>query len=186
LRDERFKAAVSIAGPMAMFTKAFFKESETPFLMVGSTVDAFIPYDTNAMVVPERVPRSVLVSISSGTHTGFADFADPFLSFLSNPDSLGCSHIEGKIPKEGDMLERLGGATVGIDINAKDYPCQLKELPKGLNPARQHQLTKMAVLSFFESLFSKDSVRRDAMKKYLSSAIAEENTDASVRLSEGY
>ncbi len=186
LRDNRFKAAVSIAGPMAMFTKAFFKESEIPFLMIGSTVDAFIPYDTNAMVVPERVPLSVLVSISNGTHTGFADVADPFLSFLSNPDSLGCAHIEGKIPKKGDMLERLGGASVGIDVNAKDFPCQQKELPKGLNPGRQHQLTKMAVLSFFESLFSKDANRREAMKKYLRSSMAEENIDSSVRLSEGY
>jgi len=63
LRDPRVKAAVSIAGPLQLFGRAFFAESTLPFMMVAGDIDAMVPYEQNARPVLERVNNAWLVSL---------------------------------------------------------------------------------------------------------------------------
>ena len=76
LRDPRIAAAVSIAGPAAMFSPAFFATADVPFLMIAGTGDAMIAYESNAAPIPRMVRSGGLVSIEGASHAGFSAFAE--------------------------------------------------------------------------------------------------------------
>ncbi len=180
LRDPRVVAAASVAGPTAMFAPLFFRDAEVGFLLVAASEDAMIDYDSNASDLLERAPRATLVTLRGGSHTAFAGFADPFLAWMHNPDSIGCWAIEKGIPDDSDLLERLGGSASGIRTDQKTPPCQVDPLPRSLRPKRQQQLTILAVSSFFESQLAKQPAKREAAKTFLMLRFAEENQEISV------
>ena len=174
LRDPRIKAAVSIAGPIAIFQAAFFAAGSPPFLMIGGTIDAMVDFETNAAVVPERVPGSGLVAIEGASHTGFSDMADGLLRLIGNPDRIGCAAVTRNLtaePRE-DVFAALGGPEAGIVAEVMPLPCQQSPLPDAIQPGRQHMITLLATTAFFEANLSGDPATRRVSNAYLRGDLA--------------
>jgi len=180
LRDRRIKVAVSLAGPTDMFADTFFDLPGLPFLMVAGTSDALVDFDLNARSLPQRAPETTLVTIHEGSHTGFASFSDPYLSWLDNPDTIGCFTVRRHIANVPNFLETLGGPAEGIRSDRRTLPCANETLPHALRPKRQHELTQLAVTSFLATYFATDDETRREMGQFLIETFAAENPDVSV------
>lgn len=174
LRDPRIKAAVSIAGLAAPLQPTFYRATDVPFLMIAGTLDALINFEAHAATIPERVPNSAVVRIEGGTHLGFAALAEPLLRFMHHPDGLGCSAVisnMGDGPDEAFNL--LGSSADGIELT-NDIPdiCESMPTAEALHPGRQQMATKIALLTFFESVFAEDPGRRSDAAEALSTSLA--------------
>jgi dienelactone hydrolase len=181
LRDPRIAAAVSIAGPAAMFLPAFFATADIPFLMIAGTGDAIIPYESNAAPIPRMVRRGGLVSITGASHAGFSAFAGRFpLRLLANPDLIGCYALTHNLEDPIEHpFEKLGGEAEGIllDPNAP-LPCHDGTPASALAAGRQLMITRLAALAFFESRFAKDTAVRTAYDAFLRETLAHDFPEA--------
>ncbi len=190
-KDPRIRAAVSMAGPSQFFTPEFFAGNGIPFMYIGGTADAIVPYRENAQPIPKEDKNAVLVTLESGSHVGFIDMAPTVFRWLDNPDKLGCTGLMrglksaqesngGKpLPTLGELI---GGA--GVDATASTPPCQATEFAHAMRPARQHTLVTLAIYSFLESQFSTSPTVRNDMHEYLVDHLPKENQDVSVRVGE--
>ena len=171
LRDPRIRAAVSIAGPAAMFDERFFASADVPFLMIGGTSDAMVDFQTNAAPIPGKVARGGLLTVDGASHAGFAAFADMFpLRLLDNPDWLGCKALVGNL--ESRRVENpfggLGGPEDGVVFDGGGQPPCRNGVPEEALPAgRQLMITRLAALAFFESRFARDPAERASQEAYL-------------------
>ena len=184
-RDPRIAASVAIAGPAVAFTEAFYKNSTVPFLMISGTSDALIDTAYNATIIPERNAGADLVIIDGGTHLGFVGAAEPAFRFMHNPDSLGCSAVLSVLDEDpNDIFAKLGSINEGVYM-PPDTPsvCELMPLREASHPGRQHMITRVAVLSFFESVFSEDQTRLEEGASVLRQSLALDFEEASVRSS---
>ncbi len=182
LRDPRIAAAVSIAGPAEMFSPAFFASADVPFLMIAGTLDAMIPYASNAAPTPGKVRRGGLVTIEGASHAGFAAFADGFpLRLLANPDRLGCFALTRSLARtQGNPFDGLGGEAEGIVLDPSvPLPCHDGAPAAALAAGRQLMITRLAALAFFESRFAKDSAARAAHEAFLRETLAHDFPEAS-------
>ena len=180
--DERIKASLSIAGPTALFTPEFFRHREVPFLMLAGDIDALVPYPTNAAPVPEVVPGGELVTVKDASHTGFAGPAAG-LRWMDNPDALGC-YVVLRTVEDGETdawYDLLGTPDQGINYSYQDELCLMDPLPEAMNPLRQHMITLVTVLSFFESKFADDVVRRADARRFLSDVLPSELAEVSFK-----
>ena len=181
LRDPRIAAAVSIAGPAAMFSPAFFATADVPFLMIAGTGDAMIAYASNAAPIPRMVRSGGLVSIDGASHAGFSAFAGRFpLRLLANPDSIGCYALTRNLQAPIEHpFEKLGGEAEGIllDPNAP-LPCHDGTPASALAAGRQLMITRLAALAFFESRFAKDTAVRTAYDAFLRETLARDFPEA--------
>ena len=180
--DERIKASLSIAGPTALFTPEFFRHREVPFLMLAGDIDALVPYPTNAAPVPEVVPGGELVTVKDASHTGFAGPAAG-LRWMDNPDALGC-YVVLRTVEDGETdtwYDLLGTPDQGINYSYQDELCLMDPLPEAINPLRQHMITLVTVLSFFESKFADDVVRRADARRFLSDVLPSELAEVSFK-----
>lgn len=176
MADPRIRAAVSIAGPTDQFDEPFFKQYSPAFLMLGGTVDALVPYQKNALPVLKKIPDAQLVTIADGSHMGFIGSAG-LMRWMKNPDAIGCYMVMRNLEKsseEESWLHLLGSAEQGVNQQVVNDVCTLTPLPEAMNPLRQHQITQLAVRSFFDSQFSKDSERRGAEKAFLQHSLQAE------------
>jgi predicted dienelactone hydrolase len=181
LRDPRIAAAVSIAGPAAMFSPAFFATADVPFLMIAGTGDAMIAYASNAAPTPRKLRRGGLVSIDGASHAGFAVFADMFpLRLFANPDWLGCYALTRNLQFPENPFEKLGGEADGILIDPDVLlPCRDGVPASALAAGRQLMITRLAALAFFESRFASDAAVRDAYEAFLHTTLALDFPEAS-------
>jgi predicted dienelactone hydrolase len=176
LRDPRIHAAISIAGPAAMFDRRFFGSAALPFLMIAGTADAIVGYDTNAAPIPSKVGEGGLLTIDGASHAGFAAFADMFpLRLVGNPDAIGCRALVGNLEARGreNPFEALGGPEDGVlfDTDAP-RPCA-NGAPEDAVPAgRQLMITRLAALAFFQSRFARDPAERASWQSFLAEALA--------------
>jgi len=179
-RDPRIGAALSIAGPTEVFTSTFFTHAQLPFLMLAGDIDALVPYPTNAAPVMDKIPLSQLVTVSGGSHTGFAGTAAP-MRWLSNPDWLGCYMIKQNIEdsSEEPWHELLGTQAQGINYGYSSELCQVDPLPEAINVLRQHMITLVVVRNFFQSVFATEESDRAAAQEYLSHTLADELSEVS-------
>lgn len=186
LRDKRIGAAVSIAGPSVMFTPVFFETAEVPFLMIAGDADAVVPYPENAASLPERAPRSGLVTLRHGSHVGFADIARYTSRWSRHGDSLACGALMGAVAEDADLgdVPGLGGLDEGVARDQGGRPCDPLPSVRSMRPARQQMLTILAAFSFFESRFAEEAADRKRAADYLATELAEENDDVTVRLPE--
>jgi predicted dienelactone hydrolase len=171
LRDPRIKAAVSIAGPMDIFTSKLFETARVPFLMIAGSFDVVIDYPENATLVLERVPGGELVTIAGASHTGFDDGASGVLRVLDNPDDLACWILPWtlRIPRDPQSLAALGFSTDGVEVSAsRPEPCTDQPLGWAMDPLRQQMITRLAITAFFESQLALDPDMRQANATYLS------------------
>lgn len=180
MRDPRIGAALSIAGPTAVFKKSFFDHADLPFLMLAGDIDALVPYPSNAEPVIDKIKGAELVTLSRGSHTGFAGPAAP-LRWMKNPDALGCFMVKQNIDasEEEPWFELIGSEEQGIDHSAVNELCLMDPLPVAMNVLRQHMITLVVVSSFFESHFAADREARAAAIKYLRETLARELHDVS-------
>jgi pimeloyl-ACP methyl ester carboxylesterase len=191
-RDPRIRAAISMAGPSQFLTPAFFADKSIPFMYIGGTADAIVPYRENAQPIPKDYKNAVLVTLESGSHVGFIDMAPTLFRWLDNPDKLGCTALmhglktaqqasnNGKpLPGLGELI---GGP--GVDAMSSTPPCQTTEFTRAMRPARQHTLVTLAIYSFLESQFSPSQDIRDRMHAYLINQLSKENEDVSVSVGE--
>lgn len=178
-RDPRIAAAVSLAGPMEIFTPRFFGARKLPFMMVAADQDAIIPYPANAAAVPDKIQGSWLVTIKGGSHTGFASQARA-LRFLANPDLVGCWLVERNLvaqqPDDDGWLQLIGDPDQGVVQGNRIGECP-QPLPKAINPVRQLQLTLLAVGAFLDMYFADTSLERQAAAHFLGSELALENPE---------
>ncbi|WP_237443353.1 alpha/beta hydrolase family protein [Sinobacterium norvegicum] len=180
-RDPRIKAAASIAGPSSSFSTSFYDNADIPFLMLAADIDALVPYDVHALPVLDRVPRSSLVTITGGTHLGFASYAGIF-RWLNNADSIACDSIMKNIDTEEEPWHELVGTREqGILYQKVPLPCQSTPLPMGMNPLRQQMSTVLTIYSFFESHFNLDSEKRSYFDRFLHEVMPREIPELSVR-----
>lgn len=176
VRDPRVKAAVSIAGPFELFGRAFFANSELPFMMLAGDVDAMVPYQDNALPVLERVNNAWLITVAGGSHIGFAEQAST-LRWLDNGDSVGCFFIRDRTPQSSDdtsYFDRIGSEQEGILRGMKNRLCERNPLPPAISPLLQHRITMLAVRAFFESELNPDAAMRERFRRYLAEQLAPE------------
>lgn len=183
MADPRVAAALSIAGPTAMFTETFFTHFQVPFMMLAGGIDALVPHASNAAPILDKVPGSQLVTIADGSHTGFAGPAAP-LRWLDNPDALGCWIVQRNIGSDDgeNWSELLGTPQQGINYNVTNELCQLDPLPKAMNVIRQQMITTIVVSSFFQSRFAPRAEDRDTAQIYLSRNLEKEIAEVRYRV----
>ncbi|MFT4886707.1 MAG: putative dienelactone hydrolase [Pseudohongiellaceae bacterium] len=184
-RDPRIAASAAIAGPAVAFTDEFYTTSDVPFLMISGTSDALIDTQYNAAIIPNRNDNSDLVIISGGSHLGFVGAAEPSFRLMHNPDSLGCSAVLSVLDEDpNEVFAELGSLGEGVYM-PPDTPgvCELMPLREALHPGRQQMITTVAVLSFFESIFSEDQARREEGAVLLRESLALDFEEVSVRSS---
>lgn len=189
-RDRRIQAVASIAGPASMFTETYYQNAAIPFLMIAGTVDAIVEYVGNADVIPRRAANGALVTIDGGSHLGFVSIAEPMMRSMSNPDSIGCTAILANIETEvaassetaaENPFAGLGTVEEGIDFSATQPGlCSMNPLPESIHPGRQHMITQVALLSFFESQFAADAGRRDQARDVLAEHLSRDFSEARV------
>lgn len=182
LRDRRIKAAVSIAGLAAPFAPEFFSTTSVPYLAIAGTADALIEYRRQASDLPDKVTNASLVTIEGGSHLGFLGVADPAFRLMDNPDTLGCAGVLAVVGENPDSaFELLGGVAEGIDLQ-RDLPglCE-NEMLEAVHPGRQRMITQIAVLSFFESVFSESRTRRDEAWRELTQHLVADFPEATYR-----
>lgn len=175
MRDPRIGAALSIAGPTNIFHDTFFEHAQVPFLMLAGDIDALVPFESNAAPVIEKVPGAQLVTVTGGSHTGFAGPAAP-LRWLDNPDAIGCYMVKSNIDDslEDPWYHLIGTPEQGINYNAENALCKMTPLPSAMNVLRQQMITSVVVTSFFQSLFAPSPAQRIQAAKYLSDVLATE------------
>ena len=188
--DKRIAAAISTAGPAAMFTAAFFTTNTIPFMMIGGDGDAMVPFDINAAAIPQKVPGSILVNLKNASHAGFAQPASTFMRFMSNPDVLGCRELTKNLPATPDnasgsdsnsFIPGLDGAEYGIDLSDRTMPCSSEIPENAMKASRQHMFTTLAAYAFLESVFANELAMRNASREYLLQTLpAENNSEVAV------
>ncbi len=182
LRDERIKAAVSIAGPIAAMTDRFYQTTNTPFLAIAGTSDTLVDYQAHAVFLADRIPSGSLLTIEGGSHLGFMTMADPYLRFMDNPDQLGCDAVLGGL--RGSSINEVFGSLGTEEEGVYPDPaipgiCEYLPPKSAIHPGRQHMITKVAVLSFFESLFNPDEETRRSALQQLTEFISIDFAEAS-------
>jgi predicted dienelactone hydrolase len=186
LRDPRIAAAVSIAGPAAMFSPAFFATADVPFLMIAGTQDAMVDYALNAAPTRAKIRRGGVLSIAGASHAGFAALADGFpLRLLDNPDSIGCAALMRNLGERmpdpaSNPFTNLGRAEDGVVIDPDmPLPCRGGAPDHALAAGRQLMITRLAALAFFESRFAKDGAERASQETFLHETLAHDFPEAS-------
>lgn len=180
LRDPRIGAALSIAGPTAIFTPVFFEQVKVPFMMLSGDIDAMVPHTSNAAPVLEKIPGSELITLANASHTAFAGTASP-LRWLKNPDALGCWLVKRNISNAGSepWYKLIGSKEQGVDHSAVNELCLTDPLPKAMNALRQQMISLVVVSSFFQSHFSTSARERDASRLFLSRILEKELSEVS-------
>ncbi len=180
-RDERIKAAVSIAGLRTMLTPAFFEARTLPFLEIGATDDNVVLFSDNAALVPHDIAGSRLIALSHGTHAAFANVFR-YLRFIERPDDIACSFIKKNTPTDGKPRRwtEVFGEAPGLIQDPEPHLCVEQLNPRFMDPREQHRLTALAVASFFDSVFSPDEAIRRESESYLHEGLAKEFSDVSV------
>jgi predicted dienelactone hydrolase len=182
LRDPRIRAALSIAGPGALFDERFFATADVPFLMIAGTADAMVDYATNARPIPQKIASGGLLTIENASHAGFAAFADMFpLRLLDNPDSIGCWALMGNLEarRSENPFAKLGGAEDGVVLDAAaPLPCAQGAPDEALAAGRQLMIARLAALAFFESQFARDPAERASQASFLTETLPREFPEA--------
>jgi hypothetical protein len=176
LRDPRISAAVSIAGPSAMFAQRFFANARVPFLMIAGDADAIVDYAANAAPIPSKLAHGgALLTLAGGSHTGFSPMADGVMRVFGNPDRIGCAALSRTLklaPRENPFVG-LGGEEHGVLAQTEQpLPCANGAPARALAAGRQLMITTLALRAFLESAWESDAAKRDGSARFLAEALA--------------
>jgi hypothetical protein len=174
-RDPRIAAAVSIAGPLALFGPPYFTGPPVPFLMIAGDADVVIDYAANAPLAVERVPEGALLSIAGASHVGFDDVATGIPRLFGDPDRFACWWLALTLDVERSvaLLARLDDTASGTLLPAAMLqPCRASAACRVMPAERQHAITTLAVGAFFDSRLSADPTTRALAATYLERDVA--------------
>jgi predicted dienelactone hydrolase len=187
LRDARIAAAISLAGPMAMFERGFFRAAELPFLMIAGTGDVIVDYRRNALLTLDRVPGATLLSIAGASHAGFDQATAGLARLLDNPDVLACWVLRRTL--DLDLALRAlrdfvrPGDDVGLEGGVRP-PCGENPPDVAIDPVRQQTITSLAVTAFLDSCFAPDPATRMRARRYLTITLPADFAEVSVATAE--
>jgi dienelactone hydrolase len=182
LRDPRIAAAVSIAGPSAMFAPSFFANARVPFLMIAGEADAMVDYAANAAPIREKLAHGgALLTLAGGSHAGFAPFSDGLMRILGNPDRLGCWALTRRLgaARDENPFAALGGEAQGVIALPRARPCANGAAARALAPGRQQMISELALRAFFESVWAPDEAARAGAARFLAETLAQNFPEAS-------
>ena len=174
-RDPRITAAVSIAGPLALFGPPYFAGPPVPFLMIAGDADVVIDYAANAPLAVERVPEGALLSIAGASHVGFDDVATGIPRFFGDPDRFACwwLALTLDVERSAALLATLDETASGTLLPAAmPEPCRASAACSVMPAERQHAITTLAVGAFFDSRMSADPTTRALAATYLERDVA--------------
>jgi len=176
LRDPRISAAISIAGPSAMFAQHFFANARVPFLMIAGDADAIVDYAANAAPIPSKLAHGgALLTLAGGSHTGFSPMADGVMRVFGNPDRIGCAALSRTLrlaPRENPFVG-LGGEEQGVLAQIdQPLPCANGAPRRALAAGRQLMITKLALRAFLESVWESGLSRRNESARFLAETLA--------------
>jgi len=184
LRDGRVRAAISIAGPGALFAPRFFSGVEVPFLMIAGTDDLIVDYAANAPPILERAPHATLLTLAGGSHVGFAGGLPFLVDLWRNPDTLGCRELLRWLPQDLDgpnPFAALGGPEQGILPDPDGPPpCSRETGALAMRPRRQQLLLHLGVRAFLDAELGATPEERGAAWTYLTTTLPRELGDASL------
>lgn len=182
-RDERVKAAVSMAGPADVFGPAFFDTSDAPYLVISGTEDAIVPHATNAAPIPSRIRSGGLLEIEGGTHAGFVGLASGPMRLLGNPDAMACSVTD--FSTDGHPFAgKYGDAEQGLIVPGAFVPACTRELGATIGSGRQQMMAKLAVRAFFDAQFAENDEAREQSRDFLTGTLVDEFTELTYRPAE--
>ncbi len=143
--------------------------------MLAGKKDALVSYATDGVPILDKVANSQLVSIGSGSHSGFSGITAP-LRWLDNPDVIACWVIHRSLDNadEEPWLHLIGSLELGVDQQASNSSCTLAPQAGAMNVLRQHMITLVVVSSFFDSHFAASEKKCDAAGLYLSKTLEQE------------
>jgi len=178
LRDDRIKAAFTMAPPACFLLPAFYTTAKVPLLIVHGEADLIVPIMENGVRAFERAqdPRE-LVMLKNASHTGFTSLAsvlDPTQSY----DRVGCMAINGHI--DVSSFSSIGTEAEGIspDRTVCPDPCTATPVDPPLDADRQHELATILAHAHFDANLKGDA----SAKKFLADRVASENTEMDLRL----
>lgn len=175
-RDPRVAAAISLAGAGDVFGPRFFDHAEVPFLWIAGTADAIVDYRRNALPMPDRIRDGGLVSITGGTHVGFAHIAAGLMRILGNPDKVGCrlAGVDPEASPEHPFSGLFGTPEQGL-LEVTEYlpPCATT-FERTMAAGRQQMLATLAARAFFESHFAPESAERADHEEFLTRVLPAE------------
>ena len=153
LRDARVRAVAALAPWACSLQEDFFDGSSVPSLWMGATADLITPFEENQQEPFERAgaPRT-LVTLEDATHINFST-ASFDLDEDENPDDAYCSGTFGLLglrPLPTPKLPSSLGDPPEIDRSTCGKICPGFE-GDFMSDERQHELTRAAVLAFFEA-----------------------------------
>ncbi len=183
LRDRRVKAAAAMAPASCYLAAPFYDTVKPPLILLDGDEDLITPIDTNARrtFMLSRSPRR-LVTLAHATHTAFSGIIGDGASSTSY-DIVGCLALESKITQQqvDDTIAAFGSDPSLIDATGCTLPCVTPPPSTPPMPAgREHDLTRAAIVAFFESTFRKS---KDA-SCFLAHGLAKE-PDATVERAKG-
>ncbi|HEU4430061.1 MAG TPA: hypothetical protein VFT98_14960, partial [Myxococcota bacterium] len=181
-RDPRIAAAVSIAGPSAMFAPSFFANARIPFLMIAGDADAIVDYGANAAPILEKLAYGgALITVAGGSHAGFLPVSDGLMRIFGNPDRIGCwaltRRLEGAV--EENPFAELGGEAEGVISVQRSRPCANGAAPRAIAAGRQQMITTLALRAFFESVWAGEEEARARAARFLAETLPENFSEAS-------
>ena len=184
LRDPRISAAVSIAGPSAMFAASLFANAHVPFLMIAGDADALVDYAANAATMPARLAYGgALLTLHRGSHAGFAPQTAGVMRMFGNPDRIACCVIARRIrelPKENPFAD-LGGEEQGMLSPPVRLPCANGAAPEALAADRQQMIATLALRAFLDSTWASDARERAAAARFLAETLPRDFPEVSYR-----
>ena len=154
--------------------------------MVATPTDAIVDYQDNAAGIAQKIPGSLLVTISNGSHAGFNYLSRP-LRFMNNPDQLGCWSLSllGDESATENWSQQLGTAEQGVVAIEEKPLCALNPLPGAINPIHQQALTTLVVASFLQCHLTRDEALRNQHCDYLLHEAATELPDIRIATQPG-
>jgi predicted dienelactone hydrolase len=178
LRDERVRAAFTMAPPACFLLPSFYTNAKVPLLIVHGEADLIVTPMENGVRAFERAqdPRE-LVLLRAGSHTGFTSLAsllDPTQSY----DRIGCQAIAGRV--DVSSFSTLGTEAEGIsaDRTVCPDPCTATPVDPPLDADRQHELATILAHAHFDANLKNDPSAR----RFLDEKVASENAEMDLRL----
>ncbi len=147
LRDTRIKASAPMSPAACFFQPGYFDDLTVPMLLLHGDHDLLVDVDAHGQSVFDRAnaPKS-FVRIIGGNHLGFSDAGtvigdDVGCLFLPDPNTLG---------DQGPSLIAALGGTENF-VSEEGCPTEIcVGDPMAIDGFRQQQITKAAILAFFE------------------------------------
>jgi len=180
LRDRRIRASAALAPAACSLGEAFYRAARPPLLLIQGTQDLLVPIEANAgrAFMESRSPRE-LISLVDATHTAFSGLVN-FPSQTSYDADLGCAVVVADFDSANLVrLHMLDDPANGIDVGGCAPPCQgAAPANAPMQATRQHDLTRAAVVAFFESTFRRSRPARCLLRE----GLAHENPDVRVEI----